>query len=92
MVVLFQNALLISIRHLRLQAWRVHRENPWLFAGIAAAIGLHVGAMHFLPLQAVLGVAPVPVDLVLVCLTGALAMLAVSEAAKQVASRWMARR
>lgn len=87
MVVLFQNVLLLSVRHLRLPAWRIQTENRWLFVGIAAAIGLHFGAMHFYPLQVVLGVAPVPVDLVLICLASALAVLAVAEAAKQIAAR-----
>ena len=85
LVVLFQNALLLSLRHLRLPVWRVRNENHWLFLGMGAAVGLHVAAMHIAPLQALLGVGPVPLDLVLYCLGGAVAVILVTEVSKAAA-------
>jgi calcium-translocating P-type ATPase len=92
MVVLFQNAFLISIRHLHLPLWRVHSENRWLFLGMTVALGLHVGAMHFSPLQAMLDVSPVSSEIVLQCLAGSFAVLFVTEVAKRLHRRWPADR
>ncbi|HEU4650290.1 MAG TPA: cation-translocating P-type ATPase C-terminal domain-containing protein, partial [Croceibacterium sp.] len=88
MVVLFQNVLLLSIRHLHHPIWHsCAAENRWLFAGIAAALGLQLTAMHWSPLQELLGLAP-PTPMILgQCLAGMLAVLAVAETTK-----WLARR
>lgn len=83
MVVLTQNTLLLSMRHLHLPVWNwTARENRWLFAGIAAALGLHLAAMQIPAMQQMLGLAPVSPGLFGLCLAGSLAVLAVAEAAK----------
>jgi magnesium-transporting ATPase (P-type) len=88
MVVLFQNVLLLSVRHLHHPVWRSRSaENRWLFAGIAAALTLQLTAMHWPPLQQLLGLAPVSLTVFGRCLAGLLVVLVVAEAAK-----WLARR
>ena len=90
MVVLFQNSFLISIRHLRLPLWRVHSENHWLFLGMAAALAIHICAMHFAPLQGLLEVSPVSYDVLIYCLIGSLAVLLVTELSRRARQRWVA--
>ncbi len=83
MVVLFQNIYLIGIRNLRRPSWRSGPgENGWLFLGLSAALSLHLIAMHFAPLQALLGTAPVSMEVLGWCVGGAMAVLLVTEAAK----------
>lgn len=83
MVVLFQNAFLLSVRHLRRPFWYWHRpENGWMFAGMGAALALHVGAMHLPVTQLLLGVEPVGLELLGQCLIAAVAVLIVTEGAK----------
>ncbi|NNC60276.1 MAG: HAD-IC family P-type ATPase [Erythrobacter sp.] len=83
MVVLFQNTFLLSVRSLHLPVWRWHPpENGWMFLGMTAALALHIGAMNFPPMQIMLGIQPVSITVVLQCLAGALAVLAVTELAK----------
>jgi Ca2+-transporting ATPase len=88
MVVLFQNVLLLSIRHLHHPVWRIRPpENRWLLAGIVAALMLQLVAMHWPPLQQLLGLAPPSLTTLGRCLAGMVVVLAVAEAAK-----WLARR
>lgn len=87
MAVLFQNAFLLSIRHLRSSAFHFHGENPWLFLGIASALGLHILAMQLAPLQDLLRVAPVSLSGALYALLAASMVLLATELAKQAARR-----
>ena len=83
MVVLFQNAFLLSVRSLHRPFWRWHPpENGWMFLGMATALTLQIGAMYFPPMQVLLGVQPVGVTIVFQCLVGALAVLLVTEVTK----------
>jgi len=83
LVVLFQNALLLSIRNLHHPVWRHPvRENRWLFLGIGTALALHLGSMHLAPMQQMLGIAPVSLALFGTCLAGSALVLAIAEAAK----------
>lgn len=93
MVVLFQNAFVLSLRSERRA---LHREplfaNPWLLAGVAGALALHGIAMIFPPLRAVLGTAPASAAVWLFCLGAAAAVLATAELSKAVArSMWPCR-
>lgn len=88
LVVLFQNAYLIGIRNPDRPFWQWgDRENPWLFAGLAAALSIHVAAMHFPPTQALLGLSPVTAAVLVQCLAGTFGVLLVTEAAKHWVSR-----
>ena len=83
LTVLFQNVFLLSVRHLRTPVWgRPSRENPWLLAGIAAALSLHLAAMNLAPMQEMLGIAPVSLDTLMKCLAGSVLVLMVSELVK----------
>lgn len=89
LVVLFQNAFLLAIRHLARPFWRMHPpENRWLFLGMVTATGIHLAAMHLAPLQALLGVRPLEAELLFYALVGGLAVLLATEGAK----RWVRRR
>lgn len=92
MVVLFQNAFLLSLRHLRLPLWRIRSENRWLFLGMATALGLHLLAMHFPPLQSLLSVSPASLEILIFALAGAFAVLLVTEIAKLSIRRRQGRR
>jgi len=82
-VVLFQNVLLLSMRHLHLPLWRrAAHENRWLFLGITAALGIHLAAMQVPAMQQMLGVAPVSLGLFGQCLAGSLLLLAIAEVVK----------
>ncbi len=88
MVVLFQNAFLLAIRNLRSPFWRWHQpENGWMFLGIAAALSLHLGAMHWPVTQQLLGLRPVGMEQVLYCLLAGALVLIVTEIAKFFAER-----
>ena len=83
MVVLFQNAFLLSVRSLHRPFWRWHPpENGWMFFGMAAALTLHIGALYFPPMQNLLGVQPVHMIVFWQCLAGAAAVLLATEATK----------
>ena len=83
MVVLFQNAFLLSVRNLHRPFWHWHPpENGWMFLGMAAALGLHIGALNFPPMQSLLNVQPVGTTIVIQCLAGAVAVLLVTELTK----------
>ncbi|WP_048886525.1 cation-translocating P-type ATPase [Aurantiacibacter atlanticus] len=83
MVVLFQNAFLLSVRSLHRPFWRWHPpENGWMFFGMAAALTLHIGALYFPPMQNLLGVQPVHMIVFWQCLAGAAAVLLVTEVTK----------
>ena len=83
MVVLFQNAFLLSVRSLNRPFWRWHPpENGWMFLGMATALTLHIGALYFPPMQSLLGVQPVGLTVILQCIAGALAVLLVTEVTK----------
>jgi calcium-translocating P-type ATPase len=88
LAVFFQNAYVLSVRHLRRPVWYWSAtENRWLFLGVGAALLLHVGAMYFPPAQLVLGVAPVDAETLRLCLIGAITIVIVTEA-----SKWLARK
>ncbi|RVQ69615.1 HAD family hydrolase [Croceicoccus ponticola] len=83
MVVLFQNAFLLAVRHLRSPFWRWRApENGWLFAGLGTALALQAGAMHLPFTQRVLGIHAVDAAVLVQCLGAALLVLLVTEAAK----------
>lgn len=84
MVVTFQIAFLLTIRNLSRPFWRWHSpENGWMFVGMAAAVLLQAGAMSQPILQRFLGTGPVAPEFFWLCLLAALAVLLVTEAAKQ---------
>lgn len=86
MVVLFQNAFLLAIRHLQRPFWHWSRqENRWLFAGIGAALAVHLAAMHTPVMQTLLGVGPLTGRLAIEGLVAAVLVLAVTEVAKRLA-------
>lgn len=83
MVVLFQNAFLLSVRSLHRPFWRWHPpENGWMFLGMATALSMHIGALYFPPMQDLLGVHPVDTAVMMQCLAGALTVLVVTELTK----------
>jgi magnesium-transporting ATPase (P-type) len=60
LMVLFENFHVFNCRSEYTSAFRVPlRNNPILLVGVAAALGLHLAAMHIPLAQSVLGVAPV---------------------------------
>ena len=82
-VVLFQNAFLLTVRNLHRPFWRWHApENGWLFAGLGSALMLHVAAQHLPLSQTLLGISPVGLDVVVQGLLAALAVLLSTEVAK----------
>lgn len=87
-VVLFQNAFLLSVRSLHRPFWRWHPpENGWMFLGMTVALTLQIAAMHLPPMQTLLGVHPVGMDVVVQCLMGALMVLLATEATKRLLLR-----
>ena len=86
MVVLYQNAFLLGLRHLHKPFWHwSERENRFLFGGLVLALTLQVGAM-LTPLgQAMLGVGPVDLETILICLGAGVVVLMVNEFAKRLA-------
>lgn len=87
-VVLFQNVFLLSVRSLHRSVFAEPlSRNPWLFAGIAAALLLHLAAMTWPPLQALLGTALPDGAILGAALAGCAATLAASEAVKRFLSR-----
>ena len=88
-VVLFQNAFLLTVRNLHMPFWRWHPpENGWLFAGLSTALVLHIVAQHVPLTQTMLGISPVGAEVVAQGLGAALLVLFSTEAAKW----WLARR
>ncbi|MEL6877236.1 MAG: HAD-IC family P-type ATPase [Pseudomonadota bacterium] len=84
MVVTFQIAFLLTIRNLSLPFWRWHSpENGWMFVGMTVAVLLQAGAMTLPILQRLLGTGPAAPEFFWLCLLAALAVLLVTEAAKQ---------
>lgn len=84
MVVTFQIAFLLTIRNLSQPFWRWHSpENGWMFLGMVAAVLLQAAAMTVPIFQRFLGTGPVGSEFFLLCLLAALAVLLVTEAAKQ---------
>ncbi|WP_160598378.1 cation-translocating P-type ATPase [Pontixanthobacter gangjinensis] len=89
LVVIFQNAFLLSVRNLHLPFWRWHPpENGWLFAGLSMALLLHLAAQQLPLTQHLLGVSPIGIDVAMQSLAAALAVLLATEAAKW----WLGRR
>jgi len=88
MVVIYQNAFLLGLRHLRHPFWRwSDRENPFLFMGLSLALILQIGAM-FSPFgQQLLGVGPVSLETLAVCIGAGALILLINEAAKYFANR-----
>nr|WP_275668366.1 HAD-IC family P-type ATPase [Parerythrobacter lutipelagi] len=83
LVVVFQNAFLLSVRNLHLPFWRWHPpENGWLFAGLSTALLLHLAAQHVPLTQKLLGVSPIGIEVALQSLAAALAVLLATDAAK----------
>jgi len=59
-MVLLENVHVFNCRSERHSAFRVpFQRNPALIVGVLAAQGIHIGAMHFPPMQTVLNIAPV---------------------------------
>lgn len=88
LVVLFQNAYVLCMRSERRPLWRVPlMANPWLLIGVALALGLQLLAMHWAPLQDILGTGPVDPLVLGFCLAGAAITVIVTEATK-----WAVRR
>lgn len=83
MTVLFQNAFVLAIRHLRHSAWRWRApENHWLFLGVGAALLLHAGMMYLPAGRRLLGIAPASPVTLLLCLIGAALVFAATEGSK----------
>lgn len=83
LVVLFQNAFLLSVRNLHLPFWRWHPpENGWLFTGLTTALLLHLAAQHLPLTQHLLGVSPIGIGVAMQSFVAALAVLLATEAAK----------
>jgi magnesium-transporting ATPase (P-type) len=88
LVVLFQNAYVLCMRSERRPLWREPLgSNPWLLLGVSLALGLHVLAMQWAPLQAVLGTSPVDPVILAICLAGAVMTVVVTEATKWIVQR-----
>jgi len=88
LVVLFQNAYVLCMRSERRPIWREPLfSNPWLLLGVAAALGLHLAAMNWAPLQAVLGTGPIEPVLLAFCLGGAALTAVVTEITKHALQR-----
>lgn len=88
LVVLFQNVFVICIRSERRPLYRERLDsNPWLLLGVAAALGLHLIAMHWPPIAAILGTAPVGSTALALCLVGAGLIVIITELTKHVVAR-----
>lgn len=94
LVVLFQNVYVLCMRSERRPLLREPiLSNPWLLGGVALALSLQVGAMHWDPLRAILGTSPVDRETLAFCLAGAVLIAMVTELTKWLArSIWSARR
>ena len=83
MTVLFQNAYVLCMRS---EHRPLHREPPlsnrWLLLGVGMALSLHLLAMHWGPLRAVLGTRPVEPPVLMACLAGMALIVIVTEATK----------
>ena len=88
LVVVFQNAYVLCMRSERRPLWREPlMSNPWLLLGVALALGLQLFAMNWVPLQNVLGTAPVDGFILAICLAGAVITILVTETTKWVMQR-----
>lgn len=88
LIVLFQNAFVLTMRSERRPLWRQPlRSNPWLLLGVLTALALHLVAMNWGPLQAILGTSPVEPAILLICLGGAALTIVVTETAKRLINR-----
>lgn len=87
-MVLFENVHAFNSRSERTSAFRVPlRRNPFLVLGVLVALGVHVAALYLPPVQAVLGTAPVPLDVTAALVAVALVLLVVVEFHKAVRRR-----
>jgi len=88
MVVIYQNAFLLGLRHLRHPVWRwSDRENPFLFMGLSLALVLQAGAMLSPFGQQLLGVGPVSLETLAVSIGAGILVLLINELAKYYANR-----
>ena len=88
MIVLYQNAFLLGLRHLRHPFWQwSDRENPFLFMGLTLALVLQTAAMLSPVGQQILGVGPVSLQTLAICLGSAVLILLINEIAKYFANR-----
>ncbi|WP_158274653.1 cation-translocating P-type ATPase [Sphingosinicella humi] len=89
MTVLFQNAYVLCMRS---EHRPLHREPPlsnrWLLLGVGLALSLHLLAMHWSPLRAVLGTGPVEPPILVACLAGMALIVIVTEATKLGVTRF----
>ena len=86
LVVLFQNAYVLCMRSERRALWREPvGSNLWLLLGMVVALGLHLLAMNWPPLQTVLGTGPVDREILSFCLAGAALTILVTELTKRFA-------
>ena len=94
-MVLLENVHVFNCRSERYSAFRVPlQRNPALIAGVLIAQGIHIGAMHFPPMQTVLNIAPVSLGMWGLLLMVAVVLLLVMEgfkAIKRVASNRLPR-
>lgn len=88
MVVIYQNAFLLGLRHLRRPFWHwSDSENYFLFMGLSLALILQVGAMLSPLGQQFLGVGPVSLETLAVCIGSGVLIMLINEVAKQFAKR-----
>lgn len=80
LMVLMENYHVFNSRSEYVSAFRIPLSKNWmLVGGVAAALGIHLLAMHLPPAQSVLKVAPVPLGAFAVSLVIASSVLAVME-------------
>ncbi|WP_456449178.1 cation-translocating P-type ATPase [Hydrogenimonas sp.] len=61
LMVLFENVHVFNSRSETVPIWKIrHLQNPLLILSVVAAQAIHVGALHFPPMQRILSVEPVP--------------------------------
>lgn len=85
LMVLFENVMVGNARsETKSEFMRNPFRNPLLALGTLAALGLHVGAMHFAPLGRLLGTSPLPLNTWLYYLALAASILIVIEIHKLI--------
>lgn len=88
-MVLFQMFHVGNSRSETLSAFRKSPfSNPFLFLATAAALAVHVAALHLPPTQYVLGVEPPDIEAWLLMLAVASAVIAAVEVHKAIRARW----
>ena len=89
LVVLFQNVYVPCMRSERRPLWREPLgSNPWLLLGVGGAMALHIVALTWTPLAALLGTGPVGSAEVALCLAAAALIVLTTEVTKLAVRKW----